>query len=144
MSLLSISLHIHLHVCVCVCVRIYICLFLYFFMSASACVCMCLNSSGNSVPLAAWGFSIMLLPRYPSRQPGGDGVRGGLLGHAIVADHCVETAPRVGILGSVVRFQRGWDTPLVLWGRNRGGLKHVLMYCVQGLGCKHISLEWWK
>lgn len=56
----------------------------------------------------------MLLPRRPSGQPGGDRVRGGLLGHAVVADHCVEAAPGVGILGSVVGLQGGWDTPLVL------------------------------
>lgn len=45
-------------------------------------------------------------------------MRGGLLGHAVVADHCIETAPGVGILGSVVGLKRGWDTPLVLWGNN--------------------------
>lgn len=62
----------------------------------------------------------MLLPRRPSRQPGGDRVRGGLLGHAVVADHCVEAAPRVGVLSGVVRLQRGRDTPLVLRVRGRG------------------------
>lgn len=57
----------------------------------------------------------MLLLPYPAWQPGGDGVRGGLLGHAVVADHCVEATPGVGILSGVVRLQRGRDTPLVLW-----------------------------
>lgn len=90
----------------------------------SACVCMssCLHvsvrvhtrPSANSVALAARGFGVVRLPPCSSGQPGGDGVRGGLLGHAVVADHRVEAAPRVGILGSVVGLQRGWNTPLVL------------------------------
>ena len=70
------------------------------------------DRSANSVTLAARGFAFV--PRRPSRQPGGDGVRGGLLGHAVVADHCVETAPGVGVLGGVVGFEGGWDAPLVL------------------------------
>lgn len=45
-------------------------------------------------------------------------MRGGLLGHAVVADHCVEAAPRVGILGSVVSLKGGWDAALVLRGNN--------------------------
>lgn len=61
----------------------------------------------------------MLLPRCPSRQPGGDRVRGGLLGHAVVADHGVEAASGVGVLSGVVRLQRGRDTPLVLRERGR-------------------------
>ena len=82
-------------------------------------LCVCVfatpfNRSATSVALAARGFGVVLLPSRPSRQPGGDRVRGGLLGHAVVADHCVETAPRVGILGSVVGLQGGWDAPLVL------------------------------
>lgn len=60
----------------------------------------------------------MLLGPRPPREPGGDGVRGGLLGHAVVADHRVEAAPGVGVLGGVVRLQRGWDTPLVLGRRD--------------------------
>lgn len=64
--------------------------------------------------LAAGGLSVVLSARS-SRQPGGDGVRGGLLGHAVVADHCVEAAPGVGVLSSVVGLQRSWDTALVLW-----------------------------
>lgn len=83
-----------------------------FFMSASV-ICVC-NRSANSVALAARGFGIMRLPPRASRQPGGDRVRGGLLGHAVVTDHCVETASWVGVLGGIVGLQRGWDTTLVL------------------------------
>lgn len=74
------------------------------------------NHAADSVALAAGGFSVMRLPSRAARQPGGDGVRGGLLGHAVVTDHCVEAAPRVGVLGGVVGLQRGWDTALVLGG----------------------------
>lgn len=59
----------------------------------------------------------MLLSPCPFWQPGGNGVRGALLGHAVVADHSVEAAPGVGILSRIVSFQRGRDTPLVLQGR---------------------------
>lgn len=47
-------------------------------------------------------------------HPRGDGAGAGLLGHAVVADDCVETPPRVGILGVVVRLQRSWDAALML------------------------------
>lgn len=73
-----------------------------------------------SVALAARGLGVVLLPRRPSGQPGGDGVRGGLLGHAVVADHRVEAAPGVGVLGGVVRLQGGRDAPLVLQGKGGG------------------------
>lgn len=69
----------------------------------------------NSVAFAARRFSFVSC--CPSRQPGGDRVGGGLLGHAVVADHCVEATPGVGVLGSVVGLKRSWDTPLVLWTR---------------------------
>ncbi len=124
--------------CLCVCVCVYICL--CFFMSA--CVCTPFNRSANSVALAARGFSVVLLPPRPSRQPGGDRVRGGLLGHAVVADHCVETAPRVGVLGSVVGLQRGWDTPLVLGGRKEGeqrGSEHLSINSLLGATCSYIK-----
>lgn len=62
---------------------------------------------------------LLLLPCRPSRQPGGDRVRGGLLGHAVVADHRVEAAPRVGVLGGVVGLQRRRDAPFVLLGGGR-------------------------
>lgn len=94
---------------VCACVCISPCLHMS--------VCVHTRPSANSVALAAWGFGVMRLPSCSSRQPRGDGVRGGLLGHAVVADHCVEAAPRVGVLGSVVGLQRGWDAPLMLGGR---------------------------
>lgn len=69
------------------------------------------------VALAARRLGVVLLPRRPARQPGGNGVRGGLLGHAVVADHSVEAAPGVGVLSRIVRLQRGRDTSLVLRGR---------------------------
>ncbi len=96
-----------IYICLCLCVFVSVCVCKYVFTTS-------LNLSAHSVALAAWGFGVVLLPRHPSGQPGGDRVRGGLLGHAVVADHCVEAAPRVGILSSVVRLQRGWNTPLVL------------------------------
>lgn len=43
-------------------------------------------------------------------------MRGGLLGHAVVADHRVEAPPGVGVLGGVVGLQRGRDASLVLQG----------------------------
>lgn len=137
------------HICVCVFLRLHacfhsicinyaavvlmcipsVCFYMFTYMSVcvfcvGVCVCLCVftapfNHAADSVALAAGGFSVMRLPSRPSRQPGGDGVRGGLLGHAVVTDHCVEAAPRVGILGSVVGLQRGWDTPLVLRGSKR-------------------------
>lgn len=85
-----------------VCTCLSVCVFVYILLTGSV----------DSVALAARGFGVV--PARPSGQPGGDGVRGGLLGHAVVADHCVETAPRVGILGRVVGLKRGGDTPLVL------------------------------
>jgi len=83
------------------------------------------NHSANSVAFTAWGFSFM--PRCPSWQPGGDRVRGGLLGHAVVADNCVESAPRVGILGGVIGLKRGWDTSLVLWRSKKRSEVNVLV-----------------
>lgn len=77
------------------------------------------HPSISSVAVAAGRLGVVLLPPRPSRQPGGDRVRGGLLGHAVMADHCVEAAPGVGVLSGVVRLQRGRDTPLVLQGRAR-------------------------
>lgn len=77
-----------------------------------------------SVAFTAWWLSVMA--RRSSRQPGGDRVRGGLLGHAVVADHCVETAPRVGILGSVVSLKGGWDAALVLGRSNKDKTDLVL------------------
>lgn len=95
-------------------VRVFIYLFLY--VPFHVCMCLCVftsrNHLANSVTLATRGFAFV--PRWSSRQPGGDRVRGGLLGHAVVADHCVESAPGVGVLGGVVRFEGGWDAPLVL------------------------------
>lgn len=90
------------------------------------CLYVCSSPSGcnpsrpPSVALAARGLGVVLLPRRPSGQPGGDGVRGGLLGHAVVADHRVEAAPGVGVLGGVVRLQGGRDAPLVLRGKEGG------------------------
>lgn len=99
-------------------VAVHLCLFLLYFLYSSTCVCIyiCMSlcvchPSINSVALAARGF--LLRPRS-SWQPGGDRVRGGLLGHAVVADHRVEAASGVGILGSVVSLQRGRNTSLVL------------------------------
>lgn len=55
-------------------------------------------------------------------HPGGHGARAGLLGHAVVADDCVEAPSRVGILGIVVCLQRSWDAALMLLrGKRRGG-----------------------
>lgn len=69
----------------------------------------------------------------PSRQPGGDRVRGGLLGHAVVADHRVEAAPGVGVLGGVVRLQRGRDAPLVLREGGRTSMNVAeSQACVEG------------
>lgn len=127
MSACMFSLYIGIIYAAVVFVCVSFCLYFYMFTYLFSCVCVsaCLHVSvrvlrhprtrrAGSVALAARGLRVVLLPSRPSRQPGGDGVRGGLLGHAVVADHCVETAPRVGVLGGVVRLQRGWDTPLVL------------------------------
>lgn len=43
-------------------------------------------------------------------------MRGGLLGHAVVADHRVEAPPGVGVLRGVVGLQRSRDASLVLQG----------------------------
>lgn len=40
-----------------------------------------------------------------TRNPGGNRARGGLFGHAVVADDGVEATAAVGILGSVVSLQ---------------------------------------
>lgn len=69
------------------------------------------------VALAARRLGVVRLSPRPARQPGGNGVRGGLLGHAVVADHSVEAAPGGGVLSRIVRLQRGRDTSLVLRGR---------------------------
>ena len=121
--LFCVNFYIFSHVCVSVCVCVFVCVYvsMYFFLSVCVRVCLQhpLNCSANSVALAAGRFGVMLLPRHPSRKPGGDRVWGGLLGHAVVADHCVEAAPGVGVLRSVVGLQRGRDTPLVLWREKR-------------------------
>ena len=67
---------------------------------------------------------VVLRPGHRARtaasgHPGGDGARGGLLGHAVVADHRVEAAPGVGVLGGVVGLQRGRDAALVLRGKQQ-------------------------
>lgn len=77
------------------------------------------HPSISLVALAARRLGVVLLSPCPNRQPGGNGVRSGLLGHAIVADHSVEAAPGVGVLSRIVRLQRCRDTPLVL--RTREG-----------------------
>lgn len=108
LSLLSKILNIHGRVVgLCLHVLLHVCMGVFSSFSRSA----------NSVALtAARGFGVA--PPRSSGQPGGDGVRGGLLGHAVVADHRVETTPRVGILGGVVGLEGGWDAALVLQGDN--------------------------
>ena len=75
------------------------------------------------VPVGGLGV-VVLRPGHCARSassghPGGDGARGGLLGHAVVADHRVEAAPGVGVLGGVVGLQRGRDAALVLRGKQQ-------------------------
>lgn len=73
------------------------------------------SARANSVALSAGRLGVVIATRCsPEGQPGGDRVRGGLLGHAVVADHCVEAAPGVGVLGGIVGLEGCWDTPLVL------------------------------
>lgn len=67
-------------------------------------------------------------------------MRGGLLGHAVVADHRVEAPPGVGVLGGVVGLQRSWDASLVLQGATGSSecfplKKSILLDC-----CSHCSL----
>lgn len=88
------------------------------------------NPSASSVAFAARRLSFVSC--CPSRQPGGDRVGGGLLGHAVVADHRVEATPWVGVLGGVVGLERSWDTPLVLRAR-----RPVDLFCCHALTRQH-------
>lgn len=85
------------------------------------------------------GFGVVRLARGPAGQPGGDGVRGGLLGHAVVADHRVEAPPGVGVLRGVVGLQRGRDAALVLKTTQNGclGSKRITL----GLSGTPITVE---
>lgn len=49
-----------------------------------------------------------------SREPWGKRARGGLLGHAVVADDGVKAPTAVAVLGSVIGLQRGRDAAFVL------------------------------
>lgn len=78
-------------------------------------VCVSISAGASSVALSAGGLGLMVSARCSSQwQPGGDRVRGRLLGHAVVADHGVEAPPGVGVLSRVVGLQGCRDTSLVL------------------------------
>lgn len=66
--------------------------------------------------LGSLGFMIYRSRRKPRR----DGPWAGLLGHAVMADDGVESAPGVGILCWIVGIQGSRNTPLVLKDKKTG------------------------